>query len=532
MNICDQLQPPANSISGWMLGQLSLSNDAVAQTGTEKVVAFAIRLLFVTPLLTACAAADLSFWALKTICIYPVYLSGALNHLIAFIQFIAVPILVLMSAISNRPKTPQPQPPKAIATATPPAFRSIPASPSQDLPPSQLILKATLISEPTLPPPPPKIENPELATAIEALDVESVRKLLKDNADPNSSNGKSPLSILTQIRPSDDIDEMPKRLAISNLLLDSGAQINRLDEFGRSPLGRAAATHLLDLAKLFILRGADTNLADNDLLRGTPLCHALTHNHINPEDFEEKIFSMVELLLNNHVDPNKKISGLLPLNATIKYLPKVSKLLVEKGANLFLDDETKLTPLFSISSQHSQALFKFMAAKLLDPAQDPDRIIPEGKLRGCSPRALLITITSSEQKEFFEEIRTAATPIDTTVLTNVWKLLRKTSTEYMLYSEKALIARMKKISDYSDTSQCFQDPYFQAITATFSQNRTALHNGKVLAEWRRWIHKVSSDAVTKTTNTIFHTFETINPDMSKDLCRLIASYAQLEPDGR
>ena len=56
------------------------------------------------------------------------------------------------------------------------------------------------------------------------------------------------------------------------LLLDEGADINRADCYGRTPLNRAAGRGYTEMVELLLVRGADINTADNDGY--TPLDYA------------------------------------------------------------------------------------------------------------------------------------------------------------------------------------------------------------------------------------------------------------------
>ena len=103
------------------------------------------------------------------------------------------------------------------------------------------------VSARPLPEPPPLIE------ATLAGDVDEVRSLLQADADPNALyNTNTALTYAAR----DGFTE------ISQLLLDSGAEVNWIDGEGVTPLILAAFKDHPKLAELLLIYGADTTIVD------------------------------------------------------------------------------------------------------------------------------------------------------------------------------------------------------------------------------------------------------------------------------
>ncbi|MEM9088744.1 MAG: ankyrin repeat domain-containing protein [Cyanobacteria bacterium P01_F01_bin.53] len=121
------------------------------------------------------------------------------------------------------------------------------------------------ISESPVPEPPPLIE------ATLAGDVDTVRSLLQSDADPNALyNTNTALTYAAR----DGFTE------ISQLLLDSGAEVNWIDAEGVTPLILAAFKDHPELAELLLVHGADATIVDQ--WNRTALDYALMRGEDDP----------------------------------------------------------------------------------------------------------------------------------------------------------------------------------------------------------------------------------------------------------
>lgn len=604
MAIYNQLQPPAQSLTGCMLSQLSqiplLSNNTILDGCTEKVSAYAIRLLLVTPLLTLCAAADLTVWALKTVCVYPVYLSGVLNHLITLVTLITFPILALLSAVANRlptpytpsttqavprsnttdNRTPTPLPPQTThvtniaqpprettittaavtpqlpmgTAATPPTEQAPPSEPTAATPPTSAVIYTVHVpqnsppppAESLSPPPPPKKEHhPKLTLAVLRLDVELVRKLLTEqNADPSHSDGHAPLCALAKINPSKDIYDMPKMLAIANLLLDNGAPIHQQSTSlwnaqSQSPLIWSIWYGHYELAELFLKRNANPNVDDGTFKNYTPLTAAITGFFPNNE---QKV-RMIELLLNNKALPDQRgYENKAPLDFAVEQLGgahpeeyayfqwRLLLLLLQHGAKpcAGIRDDYRNYPGISVLrrlhkryvSDNDQVVKRIAETMLADT-----EVIKEGTLKNCTPKALATVLCAAGQKLNHFCAQTHAT--DTFDLPEVWQLLKLLDENPTIKNINPLRELMQKHFAHEDS--VFQNPYLQAILLTqapdgWGDTETFIFRADVRTAFRQWIEKTCTEAIKKTIAEMDSVFAVAAPEMSKDLQLLITSY--------
>ena len=125
-------------------------------------------------------------------------------------------------------------------------------------------------------------------------------------------------------------------------LLSKGADVNKLDAQGYSPLLTAVRNRNSELAKLLLESGADPSLPDSD--GATPLVHALNRNHV----------PSIKLLAERGVDLEKvNRQGYTPLEIAIgEDKLFAAQALIEAGADVnAANGEQKVTPLMLIASQ-------------------------------------------------------------------------------------------------------------------------------------------------------------------------------------
>ncbi|CAN1827547.1 Potassium channel SKOR [Linum perenne] len=188
----------------------------------------------------------------------------------------------------------------------------------------------------------------------------------------------------------------------------AGADPNRTDYDGRSPLHLAASRGYEDMARFLVQKGVDVNIRDK--FGNTPLMEAIKSGHdrvasllvgkgasLNIEDAGSFLCTSVargdsdflKRILANGVDPNSKdYDHRTPLHvAASEGLFLMAKLLVEAGASVFTKDRWGNTPLDEGRRCGNKNLIKLLEeAKTTQLAEMPDSSSSQGKLnsRKCT----------------------------------------------------------------------------------------------------------------------------------------------------
>ncbi len=167
----------------------------------------------------------------------------------------------------------------------------------------------------------------KLIEAAENGDDELVKLLIAAGADVNKANkyGNTPLYRAA----------WNGHTECAKLLIAAGADVNKADKFGETPLYCAADKGRTECVKLLIAAGADVNMADEDGL--TPLHLAAYNGHTE----------CVKLLIDARADVNKADKfGETPLYWAAKEgHTECVKLLIAAGADVNKADEDGDTPL-------------------------------------------------------------------------------------------------------------------------------------------------------------------------------------------
>jgi len=226
----------------------------------------------------------------------------------------------------------------------------------------------------------------KLLEATISGDVKSVKKLLKEGADPNvrDEEGRTPLHHAVK----------DNRLDIVKLLVESGADVNAPDNYGLTPLHYAVHCGYEKLVDFLLRHGADPNA--KDIGGNTPLHISAFEGHpatiILPLELgsrseePETYMRIAKLLIKSGADVNMKNNGgRTPLHAAVlQNRIDIVRLLLESGAdpnarcrNLYLappdGGELALLPASEVTPLHMAANggYEDLVKLLLESGADP-----------------------------------------------------------------------------------------------------------------------------------------------------------------
>lgn len=120
----------------------------------------------------------------------------------------------------------------------------------------------------------------------------------------------------------------------ARILIDAGANVNQVSEFGWTPLLTATQNRYYQLGKYFLESGADPNIANEG--GWTPLYIATDNRNIEGGDYPTRRpdmdhFQYIELLLSHDADPNMRMSSSTETRTIFTH-----QWLFEEGATPFL----------------------------------------------------------------------------------------------------------------------------------------------------------------------------------------------------
>ena len=226
----------------------------------------------------------------------------------------------------------------------------------------------------------------KLLEATISGDVKSVKKLLKEGADPNvrDEEGRTPLHHAVK----------DNRLDIVKLLVESGADVNAPDNYGLTPLHYAVHCGYEKFVDFLLRHGADPNA--KDIGGNTPLHISAFEGHpatiILPLELgsrseePETYMRIAKLLIKSGADVNMKNNGgRTPLHAAVlQNRIDIVRLLLESGAdpnarcrNLYLappdGGELALLPASEVTPLHMAANggYEDLVKLLLESGADP-----------------------------------------------------------------------------------------------------------------------------------------------------------------
>ena len=187
--------------------------------------------------------------------------------------------------------------------------------------------------------------------------VDTVRLVLNEGAevDRANQNGVTPLHIACQ----------KGHVAVARLLLDEGAEVDRAAKDGVTPLFIACAEGHVDVVRLLLAKGADVNRAAKD--GATPLYAACFKGHVD----------VAQLLLDKGAEVDRaKEGGWTPLYAACQNSHvDIARLLLDNGAEVDRAKEGGWTPLLVACGKGHVAV----ARLCLERGAEVDRALEDGK---------------------------------------------------------------------------------------------------------------------------------------------------------
>ena len=199
-----------------------------------------------------------------------------------------------------------------------------------------------------------KFANHILKRACEKGDVERIRKVLKQGANPNAQfkDGRTPLHLCMTI------EAIP-------ILVSYGANLNFTDQYGNTPLHLACKDVNLDKMNQLLNHGANPNALNNS--KYTPL-HLLINYCTNQDDFLDGIRLLVKFNANLDIQDDEGQSPLLAATEWIRNDSIKEELATERvhqllklGANPNLETVYGTTP-FSTAMDRKVDLMSMMVS--------------------------------------------------------------------------------------------------------------------------------------------------------------------------
>jgi ankyrin repeat protein len=196
--------------------------------------------------------------------------------------------------------------------------------------------------------------------AVKAGLVEKVKEMIDNGRDVNQplSNGITPLMVATHELRNGRRTRGAMRMV--DMLLEKGADVNKVTALDLNVLHFAAATNNVHLIRKFIEKGADKNKTSNEGSGETPLNIAVRNG--NMDAIKALIDGGVDI---NHVNDNGETAVFLvsrgfifPLSPLLS--AKILKLLIDSGANIQIENNDHLSPLWIATLNGNLNLVKLL----------------------------------------------------------------------------------------------------------------------------------------------------------------------------
>ena len=199
-----------------------------------------------------------------------------------------------------------------------------------------------------------------LSNAVKKGDIAAVEQATAAGAEVNKArtdDGRTPLHIAVHY----------SELAVAQLLIERGAEVNQAMTDGRTPLFVAAQNGKLDIAQLLLDRGAEVNQAMND--GATPLYIAAQEDQLD----------VAQLLIKRGAEVNnaRTDDGTTPLWVAALYGQlDIAQLLIENGADVNKAHMDGRTPLYVASQNGHGDIVK----ALIENGADANKVGDNAKL--------------------------------------------------------------------------------------------------------------------------------------------------------